>query len=182
MKICIERVVIRVAPMASVVSVLATQWAPASLPTREFPQDFCVGLWNCCVVRSDWSCSSCSCPRSPQSQADCGHVICWSCDCKQISFLLFGHAAPGAQFWFWSRLCWGTSLWHVLPTQTREGWKQWLIGAHLLSWSGGSEGYCRHSWNMWGVPAAVEAHRKQLESRHAPLWGQGLQQRLTSCL
>lgn len=79
MKTYIERVALRISPMASIVSVLATQLAATSLPTREFPQDFRVSLWNCCghcAVRLDGSYSSCSCPQSLQSQANCGHLIC----------------------------------------------------------------------------------------------------------
>lgn len=48
MKTYIARVVIRISPVASVVCVLVARLAPNSLPTREFPQDFWVGLWNCC--------------------------------------------------------------------------------------------------------------------------------------
>ena len=65
MKTYIARVVIRISPVASVVCVLVARLAPNSLPTQEFPQDFWVGLWNCCgycAVSLDYPYSSCSCP------------------------------------------------------------------------------------------------------------------------
>jgi len=150
MKTYIERVAIRISPTASVVSVLATQLAPTSLPTREFPRDFRVGLWNCCghcVVRLDWSYSSCSCPRSPQSQANCGHLICWSHDCKQIPLLFLGHTAPAAQFCF-GPVSVGRPLSGICSCPDKRG-------AKALAYQGS---LAQLVWGQWGVQQTQLGH------------------------